>query len=150
MLYDYYNPLTSSDGKASTSEGINIVTPSFYNLRSEGTVSKNVNEDGKEYVEWAHRHKIEIWANVSNSHLNNIDKMHDILSNFETRAKLIDDIIKKVQEDNVDGINIDFENMYKEDKDKFSRLIIELAPRINDLGKNISVETLAPDGSDTW
>ena len=150
MLYDYYNPLTSSEGKASTSEGINIVTPSFYNLRSDGTISKNVNEDGKAYVDWAHKHNLEIWANVSNSHLNNIDKMHDILSTFDTRAKLIDDIIKKIQEDNVDGINIDFENMYKDDKDKFSRLIIELAPRIHDLGKNISVETLAPDGSDTW
>ncbi len=150
MLFDYYNPLTSSDGKASTSDGINIVTPSFYNLRSDGTISKNVNEDGKQYVEWAHNHKIKIWANLSNSYLNNIDKMSEILKNFDSRAKLIDDIIKKIEEDNVDGINIDFENMYKADRDKFSRLIIELTPRIHNLGKNISVETLAPDGSDTW
>lgn len=36
---------------------------------------------------------------------------------------------------NLDGINLDFENMYESDKDAYSRLVIELAPRLKELGK---------------
>jgi len=50
----------------------------------------------------------------------------------------------------LDGINIDFENMYQEDKDLFSRFIIELTPRMKDIGVITSVDVTAPDGSETW
>ena len=50
----------------------------------------------------------------------------------------------------MDGINIDFENMRKDDKDLYSRFIIELEPRMKELGLVLSVDVTAPDGSDTW
>ena len=50
----------------------------------------------------------------------------------------------------LDGINIDFENMKKEDVDLFSRFIIELEPRLREIGVVLSVDVTAPDGSDTW
>ena len=40
--------------------------------------------------------------------------------------------------------------MYKEDKDNYSRFIIELAPRLQDVGMTLSIWLTAPDGSDTW
>jgi len=50
----------------------------------------------------------------------------------------------------LDGINIDFENMYQEDKDLFSRFIIELAPRLKENNLVLSVDVTAPDGSPMW
>ena len=50
----------------------------------------------------------------------------------------------------LDGINIDFENMKQEDKDLYSRFIIELTPRLKDMGLAISVDVTAPDGGETW
>ena len=51
---------------------------------------------------------------------------------------------------NLDGVNIDFENMNESDKDVFSRFIIELAPRLKEYGKVLSVDVTAPDGSPDW
>ncbi len=51
---------------------------------------------------------------------------------------------------NIDGINIDFENMYEKDKDMFSRFIIELVPRMKEVGLFTSVDVTAPDGAPNW
>ena len=40
--------------------------------------------------------------------------------------------------------------MYQEDKDNYSRFLIELAPRLREAGLTLSVDVTAPDGSETW
>ena len=55
-----------------------------------------------------------------------------------------------VEEYNLDGVNVDFENMNESDKDVYSRFLIELAPRLKKIGKTLSVDVTAPDGSETW
>ena len=40
--------------------------------------------------------------------------------------------------------------MKQEDKDVYSRFIIELTPRLKDIGVVVSVDVTAPDGSETW
>ena len=47
-------------------------------------------------------------------------------------------------------INVDFENMKQEDKDMYSRFIIELTPRLKEIGLITSVDVTAPDGGETW
>ena len=47
-------------------------------------------------------------------------------------------------------MNIDFEYMKQEDRDLFSRFMIELSPRIKELGKVVSIDVTAPDGSPDW
>ena len=63
---------------------------------------------------------------------------------------MIEKIVKACVEYDLDGINIDFENMKQEDKDMYSRFIIELTPRLNEIGKVVSVDVTAPDGGETW
>ncbi|MBR3325145.1 MAG: hypothetical protein IKG14_03780 [Clostridia bacterium] len=147
MVWDYYEPTESAPKREGTIEGINSVSPSFYQINEDGTIEKNVS---REYIEWAHFNNYKVWPTLSNVQLGNIDAMSKILSNYDTRANAIENIVKALTENNVDGINIDFENMYKEDKDKFSRFIIELKPRLRDIGMNLCVDVTEPDGSDTW
>ncbi len=73
-----------------------------------------------------------------------------ILNSYELRQKLIEEIINKCVKYKLDGINLDFENMKQEDKDMYSRFIIELAPRLKEIGLVISVDVTAPDGGETW
>lgn len=58
--------------------------------------------------------------------------------------------MKAVEIYQLDGINMDFENMYQSDKEMYSRLIIELYPRLREKGIKLSVDVTAPDGSETW
>ena len=50
----------------------------------------------------------------------------------------------------LDGINLDFENMYEKDKNMYSRLVIELAPRLKELGIFFSVDVKSADGFRLW
>ena len=85
---------------------------------------------------------------VSNNSLK--ETTTEIMKSEELRENLIDNIVREVVQYELDGINIDFENMYSEDKDLFSKFIIELAPRLKDCGIILSVDVTAPDGSETW
>ena len=74
----------------------------------------------------------------------------EIMNHYEKRKDLIEAILSECIKYKLDGINLDFENMKKEDKDMYSRFIIELTPRMKELGLVLSVDVTAPDGDDTW
>ena len=40
--------------------------------------------------------------------------------------------------------------MYQEDQEEFSRFIIELMPRMEEMGIVVSVDVTAPDGAPNW
>ena len=72
------------------------------------------------------------------------------MNSYENRKQLIEKIVEACVEYDLDGINVDFENMKQEDKDVYSRFIIELTPRLNEIGMVVSVDVTAPDGGETW
>ena len=74
----------------------------------------------------------------------------NIMNSYNNRQELIESIIDYCIAYDLDGINIDFENMKKEDVNLFSRFIIELEPRLKEIGAVLSVDVTAPDGADTW
>ena len=150
LVWDYYTQYNSAPNRTEKIDGINAVSPSFYELKQNGTIAKNIDEDSRKYIEWAHSNDYKVWPTLSNSFLNNLDAVSAMMKDFDSRSKLIDNIVQALTESDVDGVNIDFENMYKEDKDKYSRFIIELTPRLRAVGKTVLVDVTAPDGSDTW
>ena len=150
LVWDYYSQYVSAPVREGMIEGINVVSPSFYEITASGDIDANIGLNGKAYVEWAHSNGYKVWPMISNSELGDIDATSKILSKFETRAYLIENIVKELVEAGVDGVNVDFENMYQEDKDNYSRFIIELAPRLHEAGLTLSVDVTAPDGSETW
>ena len=74
----------------------------------------------------------------------------NIMNSYEKRQKLIENIVDACVKYKLDGINVDFENMKQEDKDVYSRFIIELTPRLKEIGLVTSVDVTAPDGGETW
>ena len=78
------------------------------------------------------------------------DTTSKILNSYRLRTNLINNIIYAATIYNLDGINIDFENLKKEDKDVFSRFIIELKPKLKEAGIVLSIDTTALDGGDDW
>ncbi len=151
LVWDYYSEYVDApDRSGENMDGVNVVSPSFFSLMrgSNGEIYDNATDGGKEYVEWAHNNNYQVWAMFSNNSL--IDTTSQILNDYDKREKMIEDLINLIQEYNVDGVNVDFENMNVEDKDLYSRFLIELAPRLKKLGKTLSVDLTAPDGSETW
>ena len=151
LVWDYYSEYAKAPNRNEENiEAVNVFSPSFFYLEkgSDGKVSENVNQEGKDYVEWAHNNGFKVWPMVSNNSY--LTTTEGILNDYTKRRKLEDEIVRVAEEYNVDGINLDFENMNKADKDMYSRLVIELAPRLKDLSKTLTIDVTAPDGSETW
>ena len=150
MFWDYFSQhVQAPDRTGQTIDGVNVVSPSFFYLDANGNLKENVGTSGQAYIEWAHSNGYKVWPMVSNADAG-IKVTSTILNSYTKRQQLIDSIVEKCVEYGIDGINIDFENMYEKDKDKFSRFIIELTPRMEELGSVTSVDVTAPDGGANW
>lgn len=151
LVWDYYSEYAKApDRTGETMDGVNVVSPSFFSLErgSNGEIYDNTKDDGAEYIEWAHNNNYQVWAMFSNNSLK--DTTSQILNDYEKRETMIENLMDLVEEYNLDGVNVDFENMNESDKDVYSRFLIELAPRLKKIGKTLSVDVTAPDGLETW
>ena len=151
LVWDYYSEYAKApDRTGETMDGVNVVSPSFFSLErgSNGEIYDNTKDDGAEYIEWAHNNNYQVWAMFSNNSLK--DTTSQILNDYEKRETMIENLMDLVEEYNLDGVNVDFENMNESDKDVYSRFLIELALRLKKIGKTLSVDVTAPDGSETW
>lgn len=150
LVWDYFSEYGSAPNRTGKIKGVNVVSPTFFTLQEEGrgNIIANVGKSGENYIKWAHNNGYKVWPSIANAPL--IDTTSEILNDYKLREDLINNIINCVITYNLDGINLDFEYMYQTDKDAFSRFVIELAPRLKELGKVLSVDVTAPDGSPEW
>lgn len=149
LAWDYYSEYVSAPTRTGKIIGVNVVSPSFFYMTKYSTtnVYENVGNEGIAYVNWAHGNGYQVWPMFTNSNMSETSKM---LSDYKSRENVINQIIKYIKQYNLDGINIDFEGMYETDKDNFSRFLIEIRPRLNEIGAVLSVDVTAPDGAPEW
>lgn len=151
LVWDYYSEYANApDRSGTTMDGVNVVSPAFFYLNSNGELETNIGSSGQAYIEWAHSNGYKVWPMVQNAGNNMINITSELLNDYNNRQKFIEELIDACIEYKIDGINMDFENMKQEDKNMYSRLIIELTPRLKDIGLVTSVDVTAPDGSETW
>ena len=151
LVWDYFSEYSTAPNRTGTKiEGINVVSPSFFYLEKlgKGNLLENVDNSGKKYISWAHSNGYKVWPIVSNNSMQ--ETTSEIMNDYELRKKLINQILEYVKKYNLDGVNINFENMKEEDKSLFSRFLIELTPRMKEIGKVVSVDVTEPDGSPEW
>ncbi len=153
LIWDYYSVYGSAPDREGTSiEGVNVVSPAFFYLDEKGNLKENIGNKGKAYIEWAHKNGYKVWPMISNAEAatKSLSITSNIMNHYEKRQKLIENIVNACVKYKLDGINVDFENMKQEDKDMYSRFIIELTPRLKEIGLVTSVDVTAPDGGETW
>lgn len=146
IVWDYYSEYVSAPNRTNEKiQGINVVSPSFFILErlGKGEIVDNAKRGGQEYIKWAKQNGYKVWAMFSNDSM--IQTTHEILTDYKLREKTINNIIDLATKYKVDGINLDFENMYEADKDYYTRFVAELYPRLREYGMNLSVDVTAPD-----
>ncbi|WFT72974.1 glycosyl hydrolase family 18 protein [Halobacillus naozhouensis] len=63
---------------------------------------------------------------------------------------MIHQLLRLAKENNLDGINLDFENVYEEDGEWFTQFVRELTPRAHNQGLVISVDITFISNSNQW
>ena len=167
LAWEYFSEYAKAPDNTGTKyDGVNVVSPAFFylglkdmqkagatkiDIKNQAEVKANVGESGEKYIKWAKDNGYKVWPMFSNETLTTtIDEFSEIINDYELRKVMIDDILEYVKKYDLDGINLDFEYMYGEDKDAFSKLVVELAPRLRAMNACLSVDVTAPDGDKDW
>ena len=148
MAWDYFP--VSVPKRTESYKGINVVSPSFASLTrlGKGKLDTRIGDAGVAYINWAHNNGYKVWPLVSNE--SQPETTSEILNDYQLRQDLINNILDLALQYNWDGVNIDFEYLKKSDKEMLTQFIIELAPRLAEYEKVLSIDVTAPDGGEQW
>lgn len=126
--------------------GLNVISPTWFSLSSqEGDVRNNA--DFK-YVIDAHKKGYKVWALVTNSF--DKDLTHKLLININAQDNFINQMLVYSSLYNLDGINIDFENIYDTDKNIFTDFVKRLTIAAKQQNIVISLDLTVPSNSSYW
>ncbi|MGG4415189.1 glycosyl hydrolase family 18 protein [Brevibacillus agri] len=126
--------------------GVNVVSPTWFELKdAEGTL---LNRADPAYVKWAHKRGYQVWGLVTNGF--NPDWTQAVLGSYDKRDKLIAQLIHYAHLYDLDGINIDFENVYYEDKERLVQFVRELTPYLHQQGLTVSIDVTIKSNAKTW
>lgn len=125
--------------------GLDILSPTWFSLNVEGIV---INIADEAYVRDAREKGYQVWGLYSNSFkpdwttemLNDEQYVNESIAQMLFYSALYD----------LDGINIDFENMYLSDKQPFVDYVEKLSYYAHEQGLIVSIDVTVPWGSDQW
>ncbi len=124
-----------------STKGLNVISPTWFYLNdNEGNIFSLAS---REYVKYCHKHKVDVWALVSNLENLEVDTTH-VLTHTSTRDYLTNQIIAAAIEYNLDGINLDFEALSGDVGDAYIQFIRELSIKCENNDLVLSVDNYVP------
>lgn len=129
----------------SESKGVNVICPTWFKLKdNNGNITSLASSD---YVNYCHNHGVKVWGLVKNMDLDSEDiDVNYVLTHTSTRQRLVNQIIAQALQYNLDGINIDFEQLSQSEiGDAYIQFLRELSIKCenNDIVLSTSVYTPA-------
>lgn len=146
LVWEHVITQTPSVDSIGPMSGIHIVSPTWFYIRDEE--GNLINLADLRYVEWAHAQGYQVWALVSNNFDRDITAA--VLRSSERRERVIEQLLAYAQLYNLDGINVDFENMHLQDRDNYTQFIRELAPLAREQGLVLSVDVTFKSSNINW
>lgn len=146
MTWEYVGKKNPDTSKLKSISGLDVVSPTWFTITdSQGTVA---NKAGNAYMKWAHNNGYKVWALVSNG--SDPDITSGFLNNTDTREKIIQQLLIYAKLYKLDGINIDFENIYLRDKGMLTQFMRELTPLLKEQGLIVSIDVTFRSSSENW
>lgn len=128
----------------SKAKGINVISPTWFRLsNNKGGITDIASLD---YVKTAHNAGVQVWALVSNFEDSSVDST-TVLNTTSARDNLINNLIGKAISYDLDGINIDFEQIQTSAADGYLEFIKELSLKCEANDIVLSVDNYPPTAS---
>lgn len=116
--------------------GVNVVSPTWFELLNEKGEVKNLGS--LDYVKWAQNQGYQVWGLFSNAF--DPELTYKALKDFETREVIIRELLQYSQMYQLDGINIDIENVNPEHGPLVTQFIREATPYFHEAGLIVSMD----------
>ncbi|MBB5174524.1 glycosyl hydrolase family 18 protein [Texcoconibacillus texcoconensis] len=126
--------------------GVNVVSPTWFHLNNGDGDLRNLGS--RSYVEWAHEEGFDVWGLFSNDF--EPDRTHEALKDYESRHHMIRQLLQYSEMYDLDGINVDFENVYLDDRDHLTQFMRELTPFLHEAGLVVSMDITFISSSEQW
>ncbi|MFW5432825.1 S-layer homology domain-containing protein [Paenibacillus apiarius] len=123
---------------------VNTLSPRWYYIDKTQTVADHTD---RELIAWAKKHGKQIWAMVGNRF--NADLTHSVLTDSKKRDAVIGKLAAYVSEYELDGLNLDFENIYPQDREAFTAFVSKLAAELHRVRAVLSID-VSPDLGTDW
>ena len=146
LTWDYMSKPKTDMSSYEPMPGLNVISPTWFHLlNGEGKVKS----DGSlEYAEWAHAQGLQVWPLFDNSY--DPDVTSPMLRSFDTRRQVISQILIQAELLGIDGVNIDFENIYYEDKDYLTQFVRELSVMLHEQDLTVSMDVTVLSSNPNW
>ncbi|WP_409227381.1 glycosyl hydrolase family 18 protein [Gudongella sp. SC589] len=146
LTWDYtYGPMRNIE-TVPDMQGVNVIAPTWFDISDEeGNIFNKGNLDNSILYRNA---GYEIWPAVTNSFDPEMTSI--FLRSSKSREKIINDLLELYKYYQADGINIDFENIYYEDRDYLTQFVRELYPVFKYHGMTVSMDVTAISTSPNW
>lgn len=142
MSYDVGND--SLNELVSDATSLNVISPTWYKLVDKNGSIESFSDAS--YVSKAHDKGLEVWALVNDFEYDENGEYYvsKVLSHTTSRRKLIDNLIEDVKDNDIDGINVDFECIGIDIADDYVEFICELSVWCRKEGIVLSVDMYVP------
>ncbi|BCN32821.1 glycosyl hydrolase family 18 protein [Anaeromicropila herbilytica] len=127
-------------GMLENTKGLTTISPTWFSVISNNGEISSLASDT--YVNRAHDNGIEVWALVDDFNVE-VD-INKVLSRTSSREKLINELIAKTIQYNLDGINVDFENIKQKTGIHYIEFIRELSVKCRNNGIVLSIDNYVP------
>ena len=125
-------------------KGLNTISPTWFMVKNtDGDLTSLASS---QYVNYAHQLDIEVWALVKDfdGGIDSKEETYELLSHTKNRENLTNQLIGKALEYDLDGINVDFENISKECGEHYLPFLRELSLKCRQNGIILSVDNPVP------
>ncbi|MBY0120512.1 glycosyl hydrolase family 18 protein [Bacillus sp. S/N-304-OC-R1] len=126
--------------------GINVISPTWFELADHEGAIKNL--ASLDFVKWAQNQEYQIWGLFSNAF--DPQLTHEAFKDFETRQKMIRQLLHFSQIYQLNGINFDIENVNPEDGPLITQFVREAVPYFHEAGLVVSMDITFISTSGNW
>lgn len=151
VLWDWQAPGEKASRLAEQNKlpGVNVLSPSWFIIANEkGKIKDKKGNASLDYVRQAHARGYQVWALITNDF--NPDMTKKLLGSPMGRANAVREMKSLAKKYQLDGINIDFENIYPEDKDRLTDFVGEISRALQAEGLAVSMDITIPSSSGMW
>ena len=143
-----WHQVTNSDANNNVLEmiantkGLTTISPTWFFLSdNEGNIESLASQT---YVNYCHQNNIEVWALVEDIKYKDTILDYEILSRTSSRQRLVNNLIAKAIEFDLDGLNIDFEYINQDSAKAYLQFLRELSIKCRQNGIVLSVDNYRP------
>ena len=152
LVWQQQFPDPSSPMGGKIPEGVTVVSPCWFEITSENGAIGNQKENDvtpeKAYIQKVHEAGCQAWPLLTNSF--NAELTSKLLRNPEGQKKAIQNILGLCREYELDGINLDFENIADEDRDRLTHFAADISAALHKENKMVSIDVTAPSEMRFW